>query len=1050
MNVRALGIRGKIVIGVSAVMVLFLLLIMLLVLTYYRETSRQQIYKHQQATVHLVAHQVEHDLLAASAIVKNMAGLVTSRELRDAALAQRFLDQRASRGVFFNYGVRLMDARGRLIAESPYQSGRRGHDNSARPYFLKTMAGGRPLLAEPNPDSHLRRVPALVFTAPVLQGGRIAGVLVGALDLTSRNFLSELDTTARDHERSDGGSAHHDILLMLNDDGLLVFHPERGRLLTKTDNPQLLRVIESAKRAAGRGVLREGGRDYLITYERLPQVGWTVIEATPLQDLYRPLKRFAMAALALFVAASPVLVMVMALIVGRITRRLSRFSEHIHRLPTLEGEARHVPLSGQDEVALLGNAFNTMLDIQDAQRRELAVAAQSLERTVLERTAELQASQRQLAMILDAAGEGIFGLDPQGRHIFANRAAADMLGYTVEEFLASEWSNHDLIHHTHADGSPYPQHCCPIYATARDGKSREVQDEVFWKKDGSSFPVEYVTTPILDEQGRSVGVTIVFKDSTDRKFVDDVLAENRKQLERWLSWKESIFRSSSVGILVVTGDRIVTEINPRLCQVLGYREDELLGRSVELLHLSRKTFLAFGRLFYGKAAQGIVEVEYRLRHRSGRPVWMHLSGSAMVPNDLAKGVIWIIHDITERKQLEQALRQASGAAEAANRAKSDFLAAMSHEIRTPLNGIMGMIGVLEDTTLDQEQRGYLGMLRASSAGLLEVINEILDFSRIEAGKVTIEQTPLDPRRICGSVIEMLEVTARQKGLELRCDCGEYQPPWVLGDQGKIRQVLLNLAGNAIKFTSTGSVLIRITERRDAEGQLFVRYSVRDTGCGIPEQQQARLFQKFSQVADSAKARAQGTGLGLAISKQLVELMGGTIGVKSLPGIGSTFWFELPFSVVQPESLPPTDEQPQEDLPSLAGLRVLVADDNEVNQRVAQRILEKQGCRVDLAADGREVIAMVQNAAYALILMDCLMPEKDGYEAAAAVRLIERDQGLPRTPIVALTANAVSGERDKCLAAGMDDFLAKPFSKQALLKVAARWATPRADGATAKG
>lgn len=1029
---RPVSMKNRITLGVSAILVVSLAVLAIMIVIYFRADATKQVKHHNRQLVNQISNSISRELEMSSTVLQNTARMVPLDKLHDSDALQRFLDQRAFGRILFNNGVRLIAPNGRLLAESPFVPGRRGLDHSKRPFFKKTMASGAALVAEPNPHSQMHGHPALVFTAPVLRpDNTIAAVLIGSIDLLKDNLLTQI---------SQNYWKEQELLLVVNDAGLLISNPHPEWLLTPAKSPDVARVVAAAKAGPGNTDMRSLQGLQLASYERIQSVGWTVIMAHPHQTAYAHVHRFALLTLLVALLVGGLLVLFTRLLVGAATARLETLTAHLRLLPQLQGTERRLALHGSDEVGLLVSTFNDLVTTMDAQRMGLAQAAQTLEKTVEARTAELNTSRRQLALILDAAGEGIFGLDINGRHVFANRAAASMLGYTVEEFLASEWSNHDLVHHTRPDGSAYPQDTCPIYATIRDGLRREVLDEVFWRKDGSSFPVEYITTPIVDEQGATIGVTIVFKDITDRKFVEEVLEENRSQLERWLLWKESIFRNSSVGVLVVTGNRIITEVNPRFCALLGYREDELIGHSVEIAHLSHKAFLAFGELYYQKTTQGIVDVEYRLRHNDGRPVWAHLSGNAIDQRDLAKGVIWVVHDISERKALEQALRQASSAAEAANQAKSEFLASMSHEIRTPLNGILGMTGVLEDTPLDADQQSCLRMLKSSATSLLGIINEILDFSRIEAGKISIEPTPMNPRSICNDAIEMLQVTARQKGLALRCNCCDYTPPWVLGDAGKIRQVLINLVGNAIKFTTKGSVLIKIDEKYDDEGRFWIRYSVRDTGSGIPADKQARLFQRFSQVADSAKARAQGTGLGLAISKRLVELMGGEIGVKSTPGIGSTFWFALPLPLAeQQKPVEPVIGLKDQPLTVFKGLRVLLADDNAINQRVAQRTLENQGCHVDLAADGQEAVAMVQDFSYDLIFMDCLMPEMDGYEATAAIRHLEREYGESRKPVIALTANALAGEREKCLEAGMDDFLPKPFSKQALLAMTVRWA-----------
>jgi len=406
---------------------------------------------------------------------------------------------------------------------------------------------------------------------------------------------------------------------------------------------------------------------------------------------------------------------------------------------------------------------------------------------------------------------------------------------------------------------------------------------------------------------------------------------------------------------------------------------------------------------------------------------------ATASDDTLRKVIYETPVFFERKDVEERLREAVARAEAASEAKSLFLANMSHEIRTPLTGVLGMAELLTQQELPPEQTRMARTIQQSGRALLAILNDILDISKIEAGRMTVSSAPCDVRAILREVAEALSALVAEKGLDLAVDVDPTVPPWVSADPLRLRQVVLNLAGNAVKFTEEGDITLRARWLEPDSLHL----EVEDSGIGIAESKTTRLFEPFVQADDSDTRRFAGAGLGLSISRKLVELMEGEIEVRSKVGKGSTFWFRIP----APPLEGPTPEEPK---PAPAPLRVeahvLLVEDDRTSRYVIEKMLAEHGCSVDSVANGREAVAACATATYDILFMDCQMPVMNGYEATARIR--ELQEGGTRTPIIAMTASVMRGQVERCRAAGMDDFLGKPLEGDRVRAVLSRWARAR--------
>ncbi|CAA7616112.1 Sensor protein barA [Magnetospirillum sp. LM-5] len=770
---------------------------------------------------------------------------------------------------------------------------------------------------------------------------------------------------------------------------------------------------------------------------------------------------------------------------------------------------------------------------------------------------EMQESGERLRRILENSPAGVSINTEDGQVLFANRRLAEMLGATVDELMAR---NVAKSWHDPAERQTF------LKQMRAEGATRDFQTR-FIRDDGQLITVLLTSAWTEFADGRRL-VTWVY-DITERQKTEDAVRVASAE-------QQAILEAATVGIAFLK-DRVIVRGNPRLDKLFGYESGEQIGRSTRIWFPDDESFADIEGAYEALGRAEVYQREQNYVRKDGSRFWCRISGSAIDPSDLSRGSVWMLEDVTQARAAAEALARAKEVAEDAAKTKSDFLANMSHEIRTPMNAIIGMAHLALKTDLTPRQRDYVKKIQQSGQHLLGIINDILDFSKIEAGKLEVEVSDVHLDKVLDNVANLISDKAATKGLELLFDIGPGVPMDLMGDSLRLGQVLINYANNAVKFTDEGEIVVGVRLLEDLGDQVMLRFEVKDTGIGLTEEQKGRLFQSFQQADSSTTRKFGGTGLGLAISKKLADLMGGEVGVDSVPGQGSTFWFTArlgkgkPRARMQPEaelqgrrmmvvddnenaravlvdmlssmsfkvdsfdSGPPAIEaireamvdEPYEvvfldwqmpgmdglevaeaihslrllypphlimvtaygreevlkgaqaadigevlikpvnqaalfdsimrvyasddrrgetidnaepagqNLEALRGTKVLLVEDNDLNQEVASEILRDAGLEVDIADNGQIAVDMVKAGSYDLILMDMQMPVMDGVTATREIRKL----GQTHLPIIAMTANAMQVDKDRCLDAGMNDHIAKPIDPDSMFATLLKWRGP---------
>ncbi len=644
---------------------------------------------------------------------------------------------------------------------------------------------------------------------------------------------------------------------------------------------------------------------------------------------------------------------------------------------------------------------------------------------------DLQISRDMLAKVINSSPQAFFWKDRNSVYLGCNQVFADNVGLETPEQIVGK-TDFDLPF-SREDSEGYR---ADDAAVMQNNRPMLHKTELQRRDDGKATWIDTSKVPLLDSEGSVYGVLGIVEDITERKAAEEELSKLRKAVEQ-----------SANNVLITDAEGVIQYVNPAFERSSGYTREEALGCNPRLIKSDMHPTEFYRDLWTtiksGRSWQG----QLQNKRKDGTLYWESAVISP-VTGDRGEILYFIAvkEDISERKTLESSLKQALSRAETASRAKSEFLAVMSHELRTPLNGVLGFAELLSETSLSEEQQEFVRTIRSSGDHLLHVVNDVLDFSSIEQSTVRLDNTPFVLADLLESASMVVRAGAEDKMLEFRHEMADNVPHIIRGDARRIRQILINLLGNAVKFTEAGSVNLRVTLVTGERGE-EVEFAVADTGPGISLEDKTQLFKPFTQGDSTLSRRYRGTGLGLAISLRLAQAMGGDITIASTPGKGSTFAFHLPCDAVQPVTL---DEEEDDDEPigaepadraDAAARSILVVEDDRISSILAGKMVSLLGYRVEVVRDGRQALEAFRTGKYCAILMDLQMPGLDGVETTLRIRAAEATGMAEPVPIIALTANVMPGNRERCLAAGMNDFLAKPLRKPELAEKLSRLAGP---------
>ncbi|WP_310491388.1 response regulator [Dechloromonas sp.] len=1018
-RLHRMSLRSRLVAMTIGLVVVFIWGLAILSATVLQSRFEQVLADQQLAATRQVAREIDQKLKGRIDSMRRLATELPA-DLGYASLQSKLVEDSALQDIF-SAGVAVIGLDERVIVDFPPVPGRRGMYVGDRDYVRQVVATGQPYIDKPIFGRNLKR-PLLVISVPVFDAaGKLRAVLAGIIDLTAPDALGFVSDNAQT------GSGEFYIFSLR--DKMIIAATDSKRAMTPTPapgrNPLLDRMVGGFE-GSGIAVSSEGIAK-LYSGAHVASGNWLVLSALPTGVAFAPILAFQNY---LYVIAGLLTLVAFFVIfrgVDKVLAPLAEAGEALRRMSAGEAPLAPLPVRRDDEIGHLVGKFNQLL--VDRQRYEAALAD----------------SEQRFRLLVEGAPEGIF-VQTHGRFAYANNATLALLGAKSQDQLLGTV----VLDRVHQD--------CRAEVAQRirllnDGYAVPPQEQSYLRIDGTPVAVEVSAVPLrFDEEDGSL---VFIHDITERK---QISGERDQLIERYRGERDfsDQLTDSLPGVFyVISPDARFVRWNRNFEKVTGRSAIEMAAISpLELFAAADRDLV--GSRIAAVFADGQSTAEANLLVKEGGTRRYLFTGQRVVVDGKLL-LVGLGVDVTAIREMEAELARhrdhladlvdqrtwelavAKERAEAATQAKSAFLANMSHEIRTPMNAILGMVHLMQRDGVTPKQAGQLDKIDTAAKHLLSVLNDILDLSKIEAGKLTLEKADVAIHGLLENIASILSPRVGSKGLRLVMETGPL-PRHLRGDPTRLMQALLNYANNAVKFTEQGTITIRTRVLSKEDGRVLLRFEVEDSGIGIAPTHLHRLFAAFEQADSSTTREYGGTGLGLAITSYLARLMGGEVGVSSELGQGSTFWFTAWLDCGLPVLAEPASVGAGEGAETVLardyrGRRVLLAEDEPINQEIARELLSEAGLLIDVANNGAEALEMAGNTAYDLILMDMQMPRMDGLAATRAIRQLARGG---RMPIIAMTANAFIEDREKCLAAGMNDFLAKPANPDTLYATVLKW------------